>query len=86
MSAGLDTASDVEIWDFAEKNNFVIVTKDNDFLDMSALYGSPPKVIFLNIGNCTLRYVEALLKDSSGEIIRFLEDRDSSLLEITKND
>lgn len=49
---GLERADDAEIWAYASQNDFVIVTRDNDFSDMAALYGSPPKVIRLRISNC----------------------------------
>jgi len=31
----LDKADDFEIWEFAKENNFIIVTKDADFSDLS---------------------------------------------------
>ena len=48
---GLDQAGDREIWQYAGANGFTIVTQDSDYADMSALYGSPPKVIWLRCGN-----------------------------------
>ena len=43
----LGGADDAEIWRFAEENGFIIASKDSDFYDRSALYGSPPGVIWL---------------------------------------
>jgi predicted nuclease of predicted toxin-antitoxin system len=48
---GIEHASDSEIWQFAKANDFVIATKDADFYELSALYGQPPKIIRLKIGN-----------------------------------
>ncbi|MEQ1666776.1 MAG: DUF5615 family PIN-like protein, partial [Bdellovibrionales bacterium] len=48
---GLEHADDREIWHYAKINDFVIVTKDADFYELSALYGQPPKIIWLKIGN-----------------------------------
>ena len=42
---GLENASDREIWDYAKKNEFVIVTFDSDFFDFSMIWGHPPKII-----------------------------------------
>ena len=41
---------DADIWDYARKHGFVIVSKDNDFYHMSMLLGAPPKVVWLRIG------------------------------------
>ena len=42
---GLDRATDRAIWDYAKANNFVIVTSDADFEDLSLLHGAPPHVV-----------------------------------------
>ena len=55
---GLDRASDGEVWDYAQANDCIIVTKDADFSDMSVLRGHPPKIIWLRLGNCTTSDVE----------------------------
>jgi len=39
------------VWQYAKDNNFIIVTKDSDFYDLSLVQGSPPKVIWLQSGN-----------------------------------
>lgn len=38
---------DAEIWEFARQREFTIVTADADFLRLSELHGSPPRVIRL---------------------------------------
>jgi predicted nuclease of predicted toxin-antitoxin system len=48
---GLERVSDREIRDYARKNEFVIVTRDADFYEMSVLLGQPPKIIWLKTGN-----------------------------------
>jgi predicted nuclease of predicted toxin-antitoxin system len=45
--AGLAMADDRTIWEFAKTNGLAIVSQDSDFADMAALYGPPPKVIWL---------------------------------------
>jgi predicted nuclease of predicted toxin-antitoxin system len=59
--ANLMNSTDGEIWQFAKNNHLTIITKDNDFNDMSHLYGCPPKVIKLNCGNKTTDYISSLL-------------------------
>lgn len=49
---GLKESEDLDIWEHAKANDFVIVTKDKDFQQRSLLYGHPPKVVRLLVGNC----------------------------------
>ncbi len=52
---------DHEIWGFAKEHEFVILTKDNDFDELSQLFGCPPKVIRLMCGNNKTSYVANLI-------------------------
>ena len=38
---------DREIWDYAKRNGFAIITADRDFVMMANTLGHPPKVIIL---------------------------------------
>ena len=38
------------------------VSKDEDFNTLSVIRGSPPKVIWLQLGNCTTSQVESVLR------------------------
>ncbi|MFB2979897.1 DUF5615 family PIN-like protein [Microseira sp. BLCC-F43] len=49
---GLPTAPDREVWEFARQYDYIIVTKDADFSELSLLLGFPPKVIWIRRGNC----------------------------------
>jgi len=48
---GLHRAPDAHIWEYAATHDFTIVTQDSDFSERVALYGHPPKVIWLRTGN-----------------------------------
>ena len=50
---GLKGRPDEEVWQYAQANAFVIVSKDADFHERSLFYGPPPKLVWLRIGNCT---------------------------------
>jgi predicted nuclease of predicted toxin-antitoxin system len=69
---GLDTIDDSEIWEFAKANDFVLVTKDADFSDLSVLRGFPPKVIWIRRGNCKTSDIEQILR-TNFKIISQLE-------------
>jgi predicted nuclease of predicted toxin-antitoxin system len=49
---GLDKVDDTDIWEYAQANDFIIVTKDADFSDLCLLQGFPPKVVWIRRGNC----------------------------------
>ena len=70
----LDLASDRQVWTYAGTNDYIIVTKDSDFNDLSVLYGFPPKVLWLRLGNCTTRHIEVLLRARHQVITDFSND------------
>jgi predicted nuclease of predicted toxin-antitoxin system len=39
---GLMNCDDTDIWEYAKKNDYSIVTFDSDFYDISVIYGHPP--------------------------------------------
>jgi predicted nuclease of predicted toxin-antitoxin system len=59
---GLSQKADLEIWEFARKNDYVIVTKDSDFHELTILFGFPPKVIWIRRGNCSTHQIEDILR------------------------
>jgi predicted nuclease of predicted toxin-antitoxin system len=67
-------ATDTQIWEYAKSRDFVTVSKDSDFQSRSLLYGSPPKFIWLRVGNCSVRPIEELLRNQSLAIHTFVQD------------
>jgi predicted nuclease of predicted toxin-antitoxin system len=59
---GLDQIPDIEVWEYARKEDFLIVTKDADFSDLCLLRGFPPKVIWIRWGNCKTADIEEILR------------------------
>jgi predicted nuclease of predicted toxin-antitoxin system len=43
---GLDKSDDYSIWQYAKDNDFVIVTKDSNFHELSLIYDSLPKATY----------------------------------------
>jgi predicted nuclease of predicted toxin-antitoxin system len=80
--AGLEAASDRAVWEFAKANGFALVSQDSDFADMAALYGPPPKVIWLRCGNQTNEFIEKLLRDHVEGIIAFEQDAGTACWEL----
>lgn len=78
--AGRRGATDAEVWELAARNDLVIVSKDNDFRQMSFLRGAPPWVVWLAIGNAGTSAIERLLRRRTGAIEAFASDPEASLL------
>ncbi len=77
---GLAEATDLEVWLWAQHQGFTIVSKDSDFQQRSLLFGAPPKVVWLRVGNCSTGRIEALLREHSVSLHTFELDPRQSLL------
>lgn len=73
-AVGMGAATDNLVWDYALQNGLAIVTKDEDYSQMSVIRGCPPKVLWLLIGNCTTSDIEALLRTRQADIQAFEQD------------
>lgn len=77
---GLIRTDDTLIWDLAREQGFTIASKDSDFHQRCILFGAPPRLIFLRVGNCATSVVTDILRDRCDVIREFLDDPESSLL------
>ena len=77
---GLIETDDGLIWDFARENNFAIVSKDADFHQRSLVFGHPPKLIYLRVGNCPTSHITQLLRSNFVLLSAFESDANSSIL------
>jgi predicted nuclease of predicted toxin-antitoxin system len=81
--AGLLGADDSRIWGHAAKHGFLLVSKDTDFYERSLMFGAPPKVVWLRIGNCTVNETIALLRDRYIVVRHFHEETSATFLPLT---
>jgi predicted nuclease of predicted toxin-antitoxin system len=79
---GMATDPDSALWSFAKANGYTIATKDSDFVELSALYGHPPKIIWLNLGNVSNTVVRTKLLGNVEAIRAFLESDADGVMEI----
>jgi predicted nuclease of predicted toxin-antitoxin system len=81
---GLDVpAKDSDIWNYALDNGYIIITKDNDFVNLLGINGFPPKVVLLKTGNnSSMALIELLI--NTKQMIEDLENNNFGLLEIIK--
>lgn len=78
----LETSRDREIWQYAKEHDFVVVTHDSDFHELSTLYGSPPKVIWLKTGNQSKVTTLRILLERKEDICVALLQENKSCIEI----
>lgn len=79
---GLWDNSDREIWEFARKNDYTIVTQDSDFNDLNLLLGFPPKIIWVRCGNLITKDFANVLSTYINAIDQFLKDNQHGCFEI----
>jgi predicted nuclease of predicted toxin-antitoxin system len=77
---GLKGHVDLEVWEYAARHDATLVSKDNDFRQLSFLRGHPPKVIWLSVGNAGTDAIADLLVANRQRVQRFLADPEESLL------
>jgi predicted nuclease of predicted toxin-antitoxin system len=70
----LENLSDLEIWHFALKNDYAIVTFDADFYDMSLLHGIPPQIIWLRTGNTSTQNLIKIFRKNYSVIEDFISN------------
>lgn len=75
----LTAHADAELWDLALKDGFIILTQDDDFVEMSMMRGAPPKVVHLAMGNHTTKVVVDRWANAVA-ISHFAADPDTGLL------
>jgi len=87
LDCGLLNCEDPEIWQYARDNDFVIVTFDSDFYDISIINGYPPKIIWIRTGNLTTIEISQLMINNQKIINSFLdtdEFKEIACLELEK--
>lgn len=73
-------ADDDAIWRHAAEHGLVVVSKVSDFHQMSLLYGHPPKVAWLRVGNVPTSTVAELIGQRRATLRRFHEDPEAAFL------
>ena len=78
----LKGADDEAVWAYAIVHGFALVSKDDDFREMSVLRGAPPKLVMINLGNCATSAIAALLRDRQTQLAVFGQDPSVAIIEL----
>jgi predicted nuclease of predicted toxin-antitoxin system len=78
----MEQASDMALWQYAKKDNFVIVTRDADFQEIALVHGHPPSVIWLKTDNPSKAVTLKLLLDYREHMVQALEKDGLGIVEL----
>jgi predicted nuclease of predicted toxin-antitoxin system len=76
----LHEADDRTVWEYARDDGFAIVSKDEDFHHLSFLYGAPPKVVWVRLGNCTTVAIEQALRRHYTDLLNLDANEEGAFL------
>jgi predicted nuclease of predicted toxin-antitoxin system len=79
---GLESAPDTKIWNIAKQESFVIVTRDNDFEELSLVWGHPPQVVLLKTSNQSRAHTLSLLISHRTIIEDSLQNQNLACIEL----
>lgn len=82
---GLESETDQTLWEYAKLNDYVIVTRDADFEELSLVWGQPPKVIWLKTKNQSKAATLAVLLESRAQVEHALFVEHRACVEINSN-
>jgi len=79
---GMRGSPDPRIWAYARENDFIIVTKDNDYRALNRNLGHPPQVVLITLGNGPTAEVAVLLRERYSAVAALYQDESRGLLEL----
>jgi len=85
FSMNLLSADDNEIFQAAKnsKDNIIVITKDEDFIELVLKKKSPPKIIWITAGNLSNKQLKILLLDNFKAAVITLENPREHFVEIS---
>ncbi|MCX8157639.1 MAG: DUF5615 family PIN-like protein [Verrucomicrobiae bacterium] len=81
---GLAHAKDKDIFAAARQANAIVMTKDEDFVEMVERLGPPPCVIWLTCGNTSNATLRQLLKTTLPKALDFIK-QGNAIVEISRS-
>lgn len=70
---GLRDATDAEIFQAAQQQGVVLISKDSDFVELISRYGPPPQLIWVTCGNVTNRQLQMVFTKTFATSLELLE-------------
>ena len=74
---------DPEIWQHAKENDFTIIRKNDDFLPLAHRFGPPPKLVMVEMGNCSNAILAERLRESAARLNEFVTHTRAGIIKLT---
>lgn len=81
-SVELQFAKDSVIYSYAKENGYVIMSKDDDFLNQLEKFGSPPALIWITSGNTSNARMREILTSTLPKVKNMI-DKGEPIVEIS---
>lgn len=78
----LQSESDLKIWEYAKNNEFVIVSKDSDFVDIVNIKGFPPYLVWIRSGNVRVNDIERTIRNNAVKVLNTFKNQDIGIIKI----
>lgn len=69
---GLRDAADDEIFRAAQQAQVVMISKDNDFVELVSRHGAPPQLLWVTCGNVTNRRLQEVFAKTFSDAVALL--------------
>lgn len=76
--------TDVQLMKYADENDLILITKDQDFRNSFILGSKPKKLIKINLGNIPNKELMVILEDLLGKAQLLEKDHSSFMIEVFK--
>lgn len=83
---GLVAAPDWPFWKHARDYDYIVTSEDRDYIALSDMYGFPPKLILVKLGNVPTSVVALALRDQYTDILAFNLDSGQAVYELSQHD
>lgn len=82
---GFEVTEDAVIYKIAAQKSTIIIitTKDIDFINLQKDLGSPPKILYLNVGNISNKQLKEIIQKNFKEVIHLFTETNNLLVEIS---
>lgn len=78
----LESSSDFEVWEFARRNDFAVVSKDSDMNEFGMIHGFPPYIVWIRRGNCSTDGVAEILRENASAILDLPNAEGGGIIEL----